>query len=407
MTRALVIGGGVAGPVVAMALQRAGIDAVVHESYPDPTGDIGAWLGVQTNGLDALRAIDADQPVLDVGFPTSSIRFLSGTGKELGALSTGAPAPGASGGRSLKRSDLYRVLHEEARRRGVDIRYRSRLVDARRTSRGVTATFADGTSDSADLLVGCDGTRSRVRSLLDPTSPPARYVPVLNIGGYSDHQVPGARVGELVLVFGRRAFAGWTAAPDGRTWWFANPPMRREPGPGEMAAVPDGRWRARLRELYRVDSSPVVAMVEATAGPLRAWTTYDLPSVPLWHDDRMVLVGDAAHATSPAAGQGASMALEDAVVLAQCLRDLPVPAAFTRYEALRRPRVERVVAAGARTSNEKAPGAVGRLARDLVMPLVLHRAARRSGSDQQWMHQHHIDWETSVVEGPAGIGTPC
>ena len=59
MTRAIVVGGGVAGPVVAMALQRVGIEATVHEAHAGPAGDVGAWLGLQTNGLDALRAIDA------------------------------------------------------------------------------------------------------------------------------------------------------------------------------------------------------------------------------------------------------------------------------------------------------------------------------------------------------------
>ena len=70
MTRVLVIGGGVAGPVTAMALQRAGIDAVVYEAYPPSTEEVGSYLTVATNGLDALRAIDAHGPVLAAGFPT-------------------------------------------------------------------------------------------------------------------------------------------------------------------------------------------------------------------------------------------------------------------------------------------------------------------------------------------------
>jgi 2-polyprenyl-6-methoxyphenol hydroxylase-like FAD-dependent oxidoreductase len=106
----------------------------------------------------------------------------------------------------------------------------------------------------------------------------------------------------------------------------------------------------------------------------------------------MVLIGDAAHATSPAAGQGSSLAVEDAVVLARCLRDLPLPAALEAFEGLRRARAERVVAQGFRTSSAKSPPAVGRVARDLVMPFVLRRR-----DPQAWMRAHSVDWDAPAV----------
>src|SRR3954463_5285000 len=236
VTRAMIIGGGVAGPVAAMALQKVGIDASVHEAYTAPAHDVGAWLGLQTNGLDALRAIEAEQSVLDVGFPTPRIEFRSWTGKVLGSVSTGSPQDGGTVGLSMKRSELYRALHSEAVRRGVDIRYGSRLVDARTSDHGVTAVFADGTTDSADLLVGGDGVRSTVRSLVDSSSVP-RYVPVLNTAGYSEHTPADAEVGRLTMVFGKRAFFGYLVAPTGKTWWVANPPMPREPAAGRARGV--------------------------------------------------------------------------------------------------------------------------------------------------------------------------
>jgi len=109
----------------------------------------------------------------------------------------------------------------------------------------------------------------------------------------------------------------------------------------------------------------------------------------------MVLIGDAAHATSPAAGQGSSLAAEDAVVLARCLRDLPVPEAFRVFEGLRRGRAERVVAEGFRISSTKSPPPVGRLVRDLVMPVVLRRH-----DPQAWVRDHHVDWNAPVVPVP-------
>jgi 2-polyprenyl-6-methoxyphenol hydroxylase-like FAD-dependent oxidoreductase len=388
-----------------MALQKAGIAAVVHDANPAPAGDVGAWLGLQTNGLDALRAIDAEHAVRDVGFPTPRIEFRSWTGKVLAGIPTGGTGSGAPAGLSMRRSDLYRALHDEARRRGIDLRYGSRFLHAHDTGDGVSAVFADGTTETADLLIGADGVRSTVRGLLDPAGPEPRHVPVLNTAGYADHLPPGAEVGTLTMVFGRRSFFGYLPAPSGQCWWFANPPSPREPAADEVARLPDAEWRSRLAALHDGDRSPALDLVAATAGPLRGWTTYDLPSLPRWHRGRTVLIGDAAHATSPAAGQGASLAVEDAVVLARCLRDLPVPEALPAFEGLRRQRAEQIVAEGFRLSSAKSPNAVGRLARDLLMPVVLGRAAARGRDPQSRARRHHIDWDSPVGAGPDPAGS--
>ena len=96
--KALIIGGGIAGPVTAMALQRAGIDSVVYEAYDTSAGlDAGAFLTVAVNGLDALRTLDAHEPMLDAGFPTRNIEFYSGTGKRLGEVPIGGTLPDGNG----------------------------------------------------------------------------------------------------------------------------------------------------------------------------------------------------------------------------------------------------------------------------------------------------------------------
>jgi 2-polyprenyl-6-methoxyphenol hydroxylase-like FAD-dependent oxidoreductase len=111
----------------------------------------------------------------------------------------------------------------------------------------------------------------------------------------------------------------------------------------------------------------------------------------------MIIVGDASHAVSPASGQGASMAIEDAITLGRCLRDEPgIPQAFAAYEELRRTRVEAVVAQGKRNGDEKAPGPVGRIIRDLFLTHAFGKPAAGKEDPNEWMWNHRIRWETAA-----------
>jgi FAD-dependent urate hydroxylase len=394
--KALIVGGGVAGPVTAMALRQSGIDSVVYEAYTGGADDAGSFLTFASNGLDALRTIDAHHLVLSEGFPTPRMTIQSGTGKHLGDVPNGGTLPDGTVSQTLKRADLYRALRDEAVRRGARVEYGKRLVDAETTPGGVTARFEDGTEAEGDLLIGADGIHSRTRLIIDPSAPGARYVPVLNIGGYARGVTVQAEPGTFRMVFGKRAFFGYAVHPSGEVWWFANPPRADEPTGAELAAIGTEQWREMLIDLFAGDDSPAVEIIHSTPGELSGWATYDLPSVPTWHRESMIIIGDAAHATAPSSGQGASMAIEDAVVLARCMRDLPnTGQAFAAYERLRRARVERIVAHGAKTSNSKAAGPVARVLRDLMMPLILKRVAR--GESLAWMHDYHIEWDAKVA----------
>lgn len=118
----------------------------------------------------------------------------------------------------------------------------------------------------------------------------------------------------------------------------------------------------------------------------------------------MVIIGDAAHATAPSAGQGASMALEDAVILAKCLRDCPdIPSAFRTFESLRRDRVEKIVKHGARSASSKAAGPVGRVIRDLILPVIFSRGAKDGGRSMMWLQGHHIDFDEPVAPATAHV----
>jgi 2-polyprenyl-6-methoxyphenol hydroxylase-like FAD-dependent oxidoreductase len=295
------------------------------------------------------------------------------------------------------RPDLYRALYDEAAGRGIRIEHGKRLVSLSETPDAVTATFADGTTATADILIGTDGIRSTVRGLIDPSAPPPRYTGLVSFGGeFTSSDAPSTN-GRMDMVFGKHAFFGWSVRDDGSGGWFVNLPRRTPTTLAEMRAVPSETWLRELADVFAGDRVPAADLIRRTSpedllvvGPME-----DLPSIPVWHRGRVVLTGDAAHATSPSSGQGASVAIESAIQLARCLRDLPYADAFPAYEALRRARVERVIAAGARSNSDKAAGPIARVLRDAIMPIAMKMLAKPE--KMAWQFGYRIDWNEPVT----------
>jgi 2-polyprenyl-6-methoxyphenol hydroxylase-like FAD-dependent oxidoreductase len=204
------------------------------------------------------------------------------------------------------------------------------------------------------------------------------------------------------MMFGKRCFFGIIPTPTGGAVWFANPPEPQEPAAGRLEQISSRAWRSRLAALLADDRGPVADLarraVRTTPEPMRAWPTYDLPTVPRWHRGAIAIIGDAAHATAPSAGQGAALALEDAVIIAQCLRATADPeSAFATFDKLRRKRVEKIVAHGNRGSTSKAVGPAGRVVRDAILPLVFRHLSSNNGAATRWITDHHIDWSSTPI----------
>jgi 2-polyprenyl-6-methoxyphenol hydroxylase-like FAD-dependent oxidoreductase len=304
----------------------------------------------------------------------------------------------------MKRTALARLLADEAIRRGITVRTGCALVGADPSDDGVEAVFDDGSRATGDLLVGADGVRSVTRQLIDPLAPPPRFVGLINFGGIT----PAGRLTHALepeawqFVFGQRAFFGYHLTPGGDALWFANVP-RPEVSRHERRTTTEAEWRRQLAELFTQDAGPATDLISSGRLELAGDNTYDLGHVPVWHRGPMIVIGDAAHAPAPTSGQGASLAMEDGVQLARALRDAPSTAvAFASFERLRRSRVERVVAHGARGSSSKLPGRVGRVARDAVLSLIL----RFVTSDRAlgWMYDHRIHWDEPLDRATVRAG---
>lgn len=389
--KALIIGGGVAGPATALALQHIGIDAVIYEANDIPEENTSAFLTVATNGVNALHTLGVFDAVMARGFWVSRMQLYSGTGKLLGEMSHNGA------GIAIPRQQLTSALSEEATRRGIPLQKGKRLMNAWASVDGITAQFADGTQVTGDLLIGADGLHSRVRTLIDPQAPTPRYVGLVGLGGVAVNPEISPLPETFTFVFGKRAFFGWVSSPTGETYWFANMPFTQKPDRQALRVIPPQEWKSRLTALFAHDTTPATTLIRATHDqdgfiPI---ISHDLSAVPLWHQGAVVLVGDAAHTTTPSSGQGASLALEDSIVLAKSLRDhSALSQALAAYEAVRRPRVEKVASLARRTNQGKVAGPLLRRFQDLLFPIALKYFVH--SDSENWLYQARIDWDEPV-----------
>ncbi|KQR17458.1 NAD(P)/FAD-dependent oxidoreductase [Cellulomonas sp. Leaf334] len=382
MPRALIIGGGVAGPAVAQLLSRDGWDTHVYEAHHGPDPYAGLFLNVATNGLAVLDTLGLRDRLLTDGHRAGRMVMWSRTGKELGAVPNGPVREPERGSVIVRRSWLHQVLREGSDAAGVPTTYGARLVSIEQDADRVRATFADGTVADGDLLVGADGIGSPTRRHIDPAAPEPVYSGLVGVGGFA--RVPGLEPTPETqhFVFGARSFFGYLVRADGTTYWFAN------------VTAPDRDAAVRLddlRALHSDDPYPVPQILAATTDELRPYPVDDLVGVRHWSRGRVVAIGDAVHATSPSAGQGASLALEDAAVLSRTLRDEgSFSTAFATYQAARQPRTDAVVKYARAIDAQKrvTKSRLGVAIRDAMMPVFLRRAAHDARND--WLYNHTV-----------------
>ncbi|HEV8044597.1 MAG TPA: NAD(P)/FAD-dependent oxidoreductase [Rubrobacter sp.] len=385
---ALIVGCGIAGPVLAMFLQRAGITPVVYEGRLEPNDEAGFFLNLAPNGVAVLDTLGIKEEVLGHGTPTTSIVFQNHHGRRLGENPQTTIL--------LKRGLLNKALREAAIRRGVPVEFDKRLAGVEITPRRTAiARFEDGSEAEGDLLVGCDGIHSKTRHSVMPGAPKPRYAGIIDSGGFTRGSSVPPSGGVMRMTFGTRGFFGYQVVPSGETYWFENFQEPAEPDRNELEMIPNDRWRQKLLEMHRDDHEPIAKIIRSTEGRIGRYPNYDMPPLPTWHKGPVCLIGDAAHAMLPSAGQGASMAMEDAVVLARCLRDIPnAEKAFEAFEALRKERVEEAVEKARKYGSRKAPtNVVTRGLRDLMLPFFLKMGVK----DARRAYSYTVDWDEKVA----------
>jgi 2-polyprenyl-6-methoxyphenol hydroxylase-like FAD-dependent oxidoreductase len=335
----LVIGAGIGGLATAQALLRLGHQVRVYEAAAE-LREIGAGVVLGANAMRALDELGLHDAVRPAGSTLTTVGLYNEHGRVLNRADTsGFTAQLGYDNVGILRADLQRELLR-ALPPGV-VQLGHRLARFEQTATHVTAHFENGTQATADALVAADGIRSPVRRQLLPASQP-RYAGYTCWRAVVHGSIPGLPTIGSSETWGRTGRFGLVPVADGRLYWFA---CVNSPAPGNP--VFKAYRVADLQRQFAGFHAPIPQVLAATADADLLWgDLYDLAPLASLAFGRVLLLGDAGHATTPNLGQGAGMAVEDAAVLARCLRAAPadVPAAFRAFDRQRLPRTRRIVA---------------------------------------------------------------
>lgn len=353
--RAVVIGGGVAGSASAIALARIGADVTVYEAYEDPSGPVGSYVSLAVNGLRALDALGCLAQVQLAGFPVARQRMWSGRGKLLGDVARGRRSEDPLHSVTLMRADLIIVLRTAALDSGAQIITGQRLNEA------------DQRTADADLIVGADGIWSATRRVLDPAAPEPVYAGIYSVSGTSGSVPAGLPRDGFNWIFAKHGVFIFLPVPDGTVWWTAQVSASRPP------CDPAGIGVAELTRLFCTEAQ-AMAVLGAATGVRAANLGHVLKPVIRRHGGRTVLLGDAAHPVG--AGQGASIAMEDAVILARHLAGAEagvIPQALAAFDHERQPRAGKLAKMETGNRDAKTAGPIATQMREMIMPHVFNR----------------------------------
>ena len=387
--KALVIGGGIAGPVAAIFPKKAGIAAEVFEARLCSTG-IGGGLQIGPNGMHVLAEIGLADEMIARGSIAESFDFCSQSGARLGSINRSMKERFGQPAVNMRRATLNEAIVNRAWCDNVELVFEKRLVAIEdRGHQPITAHFADGTSAEGDFLIGADGVHSAVRAHVIPDGPKPFDTGLIGFAGFAPRSViENSPIGQRVeTTFGQSGFFGYgfcsSDPDDGVMWWSTQPAHGIDAA--AFRAMDQAALKRHLLYFHAGWHDPIPQLLEA-AENIVVTATLDVATLPTWSSQRTLLIGDAAHATSPHAGQGASLALEDAMRLGRLMREgKELRATFEQFETERRPRAERIVAVARRNGNSKrdfsAPGA---WIRDRTLKLLLSVNARR----MDWMYAY-------------------
>ncbi|MFY9812122.1 FAD-dependent monooxygenase [Aquabacterium sp.] len=329
--RVLIVGAGIGGATAAYALRRHGIDVHCVEQAPKSSA-AGTGICLLYNTVRALHSIDLAEPCLEKGLQFERFRQFDAQGNPIAVNPT---QPGVG----IRRPDLAQILEGAAVKAGVRLDFGVTVDEIMDRGDAVDVTFSDGRRGSYDVVVAADGAYSSTRRKVFGREFDPEFV------GQSCWRFSAPRPAELDGFFLFRNEQGGTvgAIPTAKDSFY----LFMLENSKEPMWMPDDQLHTLLKERFKGFTAPLIrdAIEQVTAPEQVIFRPFDVRLMPgpWWHRGRVVLMGDAAHAPTPQLTSGGGMAIEDAVVLAECLA-APGTAmqALEAYSLRRIPRVKRV-----------------------------------------------------------------
>jgi salicylate hydroxylase len=341
MTHVNIIGAGLGGLSLALALSRAGHSATVFEQA-DAFGEVGAGIQLSPNATRALFSLGLEADVRAIGFAPEAAEVRDHAKRRLLLRNELGPSALDRWGApylQVHRADLHRVLLDATLEQG---RTEFRLGTSLASLEGSTAILAGGERRAADALIGCDGLRSRVREALWGEGAPRFTGQTAWRGTVAADRLGAGLIRPMAQV--------WT----GGARHFVHYPIRggavinfiavTEALEHRFESWSEPGDKGALQAAFKGWPPSVEALI-GEAETVMHWPLFDRPPLSRWSNGVVSLLGDAAHPMLPFLAQGAAMAIEDAVVLARRLASGgAVDAALVDYEAVRRPRTSKTQA---------------------------------------------------------------
>lgn len=334
--KAVVAGGGVGGLTVALALQQAGVEVEVHEQYPHLQSRSTGFT-IWSYAVRQLLDLGVDAELLaERGSAIEATDIRSRGGRLIETLPVGK----VSRDLGAPTYDIQRRGLQEAMLAGLGdgvVRLGSEVVGVEQDDDGATALLAGGGRARGDVVIGADGVHSVLRAAVAGEQE-LRYS---GFAGWSavtpfTHELMPER--HHVEIWERGSKGGVADVGDGNVRWYAT-----QRAPAGQTTVDKAEILAHVEGWYELLPAAIEATPEAEIVRTEAW---DLAPIDTWSDGRVVLLGDAAHATTPFAAMGACMAIEDGALLGRLLAEQPLEAALDAYQAQRKKRAEEVVKHG-------------------------------------------------------------
>lgn len=357
--RVLLVGGGLCGLTAAIFLKMANIPFRIFESSVSPT-DIGGTVTIFPNGMRVLRECGIKDDVVGRGASTRQAVIQDHFGKQFATLTMGAVERYSEPTITIRRSLLHRILIEKAESLGTQIEYGRRLVGVSQDYDRVKVEFEDGTQADGGLLIGADGINSNVRKFVVPADEGPAYSGLVFFAGFVDDQKLISRTdldrSSQYVTVGPVGFFGYShvdhpAAPNPSLLWNCYLRQDDRIPSADLKAMSDQAIRRRVMDAHRGWHWPILDLIENSTTFCRA-SIFEVVGLARWSRGRVMIIGDAAHAMNPVAGQGANMALEDSQLLVELLKhhQLPVEQVFRHFEDVRKPRVTKAAQRAHRSS---------------------------------------------------------